>query len=227
MREIRFKVGDEPVSGLLETPPSAHAILAIAHGAGAGMRHRFLGDLSKGLAKRGVATLRYQFPYMEAGRKRPDPPAKAVAAVRAALAEAERLEPDLPLFAGGKSFGGRMTSTAEAEGHVAGVIGLVFFGFPLHAPGKPSTERGDHLREVRVPMLFLQGTRDNFADSALIKKTCSGLGKRARLVTFAEADHSFHVPKSSGSTDAETLGAMIGATADWIDELIGLPRRAQ
>jgi predicted alpha/beta-hydrolase family hydrolase len=224
MREIRFKVGDEGVSGLLETPKSAHAILAIAHGAGAGMRHRFLADVAKGLASRGVATLRYQFPYMEAGRKRPDPPAKAVAAVRAALAEAERLEPDLPLFAGGKSFGGRMTSTAEAESHMTGVIGLVFLGFPLHAPGKPSTERGDHLKEVRVPMLFLQGTRDSFADNALIKRTCSGLGKRARLVAFAEADHSFHVPKSSGSTDSETLAALIAATADWIGELVGLQR---
>jgi predicted alpha/beta-hydrolase family hydrolase len=224
MPAIRFTVGDEKVSGLWQEPKSAHAALVIAHGAGAGMKHRFLESVAKGLGERGVATLRYQFPYMEAGRKRPDSPKVAVAAVRAAVAKAEELAPDLPLFAGGKSFGGRMTSTAEAEEHMTGLVGLVFFGFPLHAPGKPSAERGDHLGDVNLPMLFLQGTRDSFADNTLIAKTTKKLGRRARLVTFDQADHSFHVPKSSGLSDAETMEMMLDATGDWIADVVGLPR---
>lgn len=225
MSEVRFSVGDESVSGILQLPKQANAILVLAHGAGAGMRHKFLAAVAKGLAEREIATFRYQFAYMEAGRKRPDPPAKAVAAVRAAVAKAEKLAPDLPVFAGGKSFGGRMTSTAEAEAHMTGIIGLVFLGFPLHPPGKPSTERGAHLADVQVPMLFLQGTRDNFAEEALIRKTCKGLGKRAQLTLFDEADHSFHAPKSSGRTDAQTMDAMLDEIADWIGGLIGLRRR--
>jgi predicted alpha/beta-hydrolase family hydrolase len=224
LSDVKFSVGDETVSGILQRPASANAILALAHGAGAGMRHKFLGAVAKGLAEREIATLRYQFAYLEAGRKRPDPPAKAVAAVRAAVAKAEKLAPDLPVFAGGKSFGGRMTSTAEAEAHMAGVIGLVFLGFPLHPPGKPSTDRGAHLADVQVPMLFLQGTRDTFAEEALIRKTCKSLGRRARLRLFDAADHSFHVPKSSGLTDAETMNAMLDEIADWIGDLIGLRR---
>jgi len=225
MAATRFRVDDEKVSGIWHSPKTANAALVLAHGAGAGMRHKFLETVAKGLGERGVATLRYQFPYMEAGRNRPDSPAKAAATVRAAVAEAERLAPDLPLFAGGKSFGGRMTSTAEAEAHMTGVIGLVFFGFPLHAPGKPSTERAAHLGDVHLPMLFLQGTRDSFADNQLIARTCKKLKPRARLVTFDQADHSFHVPKSSGLTDAELMDMMLDATADWIGELIGLPFR--
>ena len=222
MKTVRFHVGDETVSGLWHAPKDANSALVIAHGAGAGMRHRFLDALANGLSDRGIATLRYQFPYMEAGRKRPDAPKKAVETVRAAVAEAERLAPDLPLFAGGKSFGGRMTSTAEAESHMPGIIGLVFHGFPLHAPGKPSIDRAAHLDDVQLPMLFLQGTRDSFADGALIGKVCSKLGPRARLVSFDQADHSFHVPKSSGLTDAETMDRMFEATAGWVEELIGL-----
>lgn len=224
MPAVRFAVGDEKVSGLWQEPKSAYAALVIAHGAGAGMKHRFLETLANGLGERGVATLRYQFPYMEAGRKSPDTPKIATAAVRAAVDKAEQLAPDLPLFAGGKSFGGRMTSTAEAEEHMTGVIGLVFFGFPLHAPGKPSTERGDHLRDVDVPMLFLQGTRDGFADNALIGKTAKGLGRRARLVTFEQADHSFHVPKSSGLTDHETMEQILDTSAEWIAGVVGIRR---
>jgi predicted alpha/beta-hydrolase family hydrolase len=224
MPAVRFAVGDEKVSGLWQEPKLAQAALVIAHGAGAGMKHRFLEAVAKGLAARNIATLRYQFPYMEAGRKRPDPPKVAVAAVRAAVAKAEQLAPDLPLFAGGKSFGGRMTSTAESEEHMTGIIGLVFIGFPLHAPGKASTERGDHLGDVDVPMLFLQGTRDSFADNALIAKTTKKLGRRASLVTFDQADHSFHVPKSSGRTDQEIMEQLLDATADWIADIVGLPR---
>jgi predicted alpha/beta-hydrolase family hydrolase len=215
-QELKFDVGEGKVSGLWLRPEGASAALVIAHGAGAGMRHRFLGAVARGLADRGIASLRYQFPYMEAGRGRPDPPARATAAVRAAVAEASRLAPDVTLFAGGKSFGGRMTSTAEAEEHLAGVAGLVFLGFPLHPPGRPSTDRAAHLAEVGVPMLFLQGTRDNFAETKLITEVCASLGKRARLEFFAEADHSFHVPKSSGRTDAEIMAALLDTVADWM-----------
>jgi predicted alpha/beta-hydrolase family hydrolase len=188
----------------------------LAHGAGAGMTHKAMTATAHGLAERGIATLRYQFPYMERGSKRPDPPAVAHAAVRAAVAEAGRRAPNLPLFAGGRSFGGRMTSQAQTKAPLAGVRGLVFFAFPLHPPGKPSTERAEHLTAVTVPMLFLQGTRDEFATLDLLRSTVAKLGKRATLKLFNNADHSFHVPAKTGRKDAEVLAEMLDAAADWM-----------
>ncbi|HUE77792.1 MAG TPA: alpha/beta family hydrolase, partial [Longimicrobiales bacterium] len=191
MRELRFAVADSgDVSALLVAPPSPRAALVLAHGAGAGMRHAFMQAVADGLAERGVATLRYQFPYMEAGGRRPDRPAVAHAAVRAAVDAAGRELPDVPLFAGGKSFGGRMTSQAAADAPLPGVRGLVFFGFPLHPPGRPGTERADHLAAVTVPMLFLQGTRDDLADLALLRPVLEPLGDRATLHVVEGADHS-------------------------------------
>jgi predicted alpha/beta-hydrolase family hydrolase len=172
------------------------------------------------LAARGIATLRYQFPYMEKGSKRPDPPRVAHAAVRAAVAEAARLLPKLPLFAGGKSFGGRMTSQAQAVAPLPGVRGLIFLGFPLHPAGKPSQERGAHLFDVNVPMLFLQGTRDQLASLDLVDPLCKSLGKRATLLTFQEADHSFHMPARTGRKDADVRAEVLDALAGWIDRTI-------
>jgi predicted alpha/beta-hydrolase family hydrolase len=172
--------------------------------------------IADGLAARGIATLRYQFPYMERGSRRPDPPAVAHAAVRAAVAEAGRLAPKLPLFAGGRSFGGRMTSQAQAKAPLPGVRGLVFFAFPLHPPGKPSTERAEHLADVAVPMLFLQGTGDEFAELGLLRPVVKKLGARATFKLFDEADHSFHVPAKTGRNDAEVLGEILDAAAEWI-----------
>ncbi|MCB1488151.1 MAG: dienelactone hydrolase family protein [Bauldia sp.] len=183
------------------------------------MTHPFMAAVAEGLAEAGIATLRYNFPYMEAGSRRPDRPPVAVATVRAAVAEAALLAPGLPLFAGGKSFGGRMTSTAEAEAPL-GVRGLVFFGFPLHPPGKPSDDRAAHLGDVAVPMLFLQGTRDTFAERDLLEPLCCRLGRRATLHLFEDGDHSFHVRKASGRTDADVLAEMIATVATWVDGLI-------
>jgi hypothetical protein len=208
--------GGGRVSGLLQSPRDARACFVLAHGAGAGMAHPFMASVAAGLAERGIAALRYQFPYMERGAKRPDAPAAAQAAVRAAVAEAARLLSGLPLFAGGKSFGGRMTSQAQAASPMAGVRGLAFLGFPLHAPGKASDERGKHLFEVQVPMLFLQGSRDDFADMALLGPLVERLGARALLKVFADADHSFHVPARSGRKDAEVREEMLDALAAWI-----------
>lgn len=188
------------------------------------MNHRFMAAVANGLAERGVATLRFQFPYMEAGRSSPGKPEPAIAAVRAAAAKALELAPDLPLFAGGKSYGGRMTSTAESERHLDGVRGLVFFGFPLHPPGKPSRDRAAHLEAIELPLLFLQGTRDTFADNALIEGVCSDLGRSARLIRFDQADHSFHVPKASGKTDAVVMSELLDACAAWIGETAGKSR---
>ena len=179
----------------------------MAHGAGAGMTHRFMADAAAGLAGRGIATLRFQFPYMEKGSKRPDPPKVAHAAVREAVAEAARRFARVPLFAGGKSFGGRMTSQAQALAPMQGVAGLVFFGFPLHAAGKPSDERAAHLRDVQVPMLFLQGSRDDLADLALLRPVVDALGKRATLHVFEGADHSF---RKTGMND------ILDAAAEWM-----------
>jgi predicted alpha/beta-hydrolase family hydrolase len=209
--------GGRSVSGLLRAPRDARACLVLAHGAGAGMEHPFMAAVAAGLAGRGVATLRYQFPYMERGAKRPDAPALAQAAVRAAVDEAARLVPALPLFAGGKSFGGRMTSQAQSLSPLAGVRGLVFLGFPLHPPGKASDERGSHLLDVKVPMLFLQGSRDDFADMALLAPLVERLGARAMLKVLADADHSFHVPARSGRKDAEVREEMLAAVAGWIE----------
>jgi hypothetical protein len=215
-RPVAIAVDGGRVSGLLQTPPGARAGLVLAHGAGAGMAHPFMAAVAEGLALRGVATLRYQFPYMERGAKRPDSPAVAQAAVRAAVAEAAQLLPRLPLFAGGKSFGGRMTSQAQAQSSLPGVRGLAFLGFPLHPPGKPSDERGEHLSRVQVPMLFLQGSRDDFADMELLKPLVERLGARAMLKVLADADHSFHVPARSGRKDAEVRDELLDALAGWI-----------
>src|SRR2546425_4773958 len=179
------------VSALLQVPPQARACYLLAHGAGAGMTHPFLSSIANALAERGMATFRYQFPYMEQRSKRPDPPKIAHATVRAAVLEASRLVPELPLFAGGKSFGGRMTSQAQAESPLPGVRGLIFLGFPLHPPGQPSIERRKHLFDVQIPMLFLQGTRDDFASMQLLEPLCKQLGERATLKLFQDADHSF------------------------------------
>jgi predicted alpha/beta-hydrolase family hydrolase len=208
------------VSGLLQAPPRARACYVLAHGAGAGMTHPFMAAVAAGLALRGVATLRYQFPSMERGAKRPDSPQVAQATVRAAVAAAGRLDPDIALFAGGKSFGGRMTSQAQAKSPLPGVRGLAFFGFPLHPAGRPSQDRAKHLFEVQVPMLFLQGTRDALAMLDQLQPVCSALGRRATLQLFEDADHSFHVPARTGRKDAQVLGEVLDALMAWIDGVI-------
>jgi predicted alpha/beta-hydrolase family hydrolase len=213
-------VGDTRVSGLLLAPPTPAACYVLAHGAGAAMTHPFMATVAHGLAERGIATLRYQFPYMERGGKRPDPPALAHATVRAACGEAARLVPGVPLLAGGKSFGGRMTSQAQAAGAIAGVRGLLFLGFPLHAKGKPSTTRAEHLAQVDIPLLFLQGTRDELADLALLKPVVKGLGRRATLHVLEHADHSFHVPAKSGRKDAEVMTELLDTAQGWIKALV-------
>ena len=204
------------VSGLLVAPPAARACYVLAHGAGAGMAHPFMAAVATDLAARRIATLRYQFPYMEARAKRPDPPTLAQATVRAAVSEAARQLPALTLIAGGKSFGGRMTSQAQAASPLPGVRGLAFLGFPLHPAGKPSNQRGAHLFDVNVPMLFLQGTRDALADLALLRPLVERLAPRASLRLFDEADHSFHVPARSGRKDAEVRAEMLDALAAWV-----------
>ena len=208
--------GAASVSGLLTRAADAHACYVFAHGAGAGMTHPFMAAVAEELAARGIATLRYQFPYMERGSKRPDPPKVAHAAVRAAVGEAARLLPGAALFAGGKSFGGRMTSQAQAASPLPGVAGLAFLGFPLHPAGKPSDERAKHLEDVRLPMLFLQGTRDELAHLALLKPVVERLGDRATLEVFEDADHSFHVPAKSGRKDAEVRAEVLDAFARWV-----------
>lgn len=204
------------VSALLCAPPRASALFVFGHGAGAGMHHPFMADLAAALGERGVATLRYQFPFMEHGSKRPDGPAVAQAAVRAAVAEAAARLPGLPLYAGGKSFGGRMTSQAQAAQPLGGVRGLVFVGFPLHPAGKPGTQRAAHLTGVKVPMLFLQGTRDALADLALVRTTVLQLGERATLHVVEGADHAFHVPVRSGRSDGQVLQELADAMAAWM-----------
>ncbi len=211
------------VSALLQAPQDARACYVLAHGAGAGMTHPFLAAIASGLAQRGVATLRYQFPYMEQGSRRPDSPPLAQATVRAAVLEASRLLPELPLVAGGKSFGGRMTSQAQAASPLVGVKGLVFLGFPLHPPGRPSIERAKHLFEVQVPMLFLQGSRDEFAQLELLQPLIKQLGARATLNLFAEADHSFHVPARTGRKDSQVMGEVLDTLVDWISRIIPGP----
>ncbi|HRO60647.1 MAG TPA: alpha/beta hydrolase [Burkholderiaceae bacterium] len=221
-RSIRVDIDDESsVSGLLQSPPGARACLVLAHGAGAGMAHPFMSAVARGLAVRGIATLRYQFSYMEQGGRRPDPPALAHRVVRAAVACTAELLPALPLFAGGKSFGGRMTSQAQAAAPLAGVRGLVFLGFPLHAARRPSDTRGAHLSDVAIPMLFVQGERDALADPECLRPLVHRLGERAALEMIEHADHSFHVPKRSGSTDAEVLDDALDTIADWIDRHAG------
>ena len=206
-----------PVSALLIRPPKSRACYVLAHGAGAGMTHRSMEAIAAGLGDRGIATLRYQFPYLEKGSKRPDPPAVAHAAVRAAVAEAGRRCTGLPLMAGGKSFGGRMTSQAQAIAPLAGVRGLAFLGFPLHPAGKPSSDRAKHLAEIDLPMLFLQGTRDALAELSLLEPVVRSLGSLATLHLVKEADHSFHVPARSGRNDREVMDEVLDAFAAWVD----------
>lgn len=215
---VTIPVGDAvgTVSGILVRPPDASALYVLAHGAGAGMRHRFMERIAEALAERGVATLQYQFPYFEAGSRRPDPPGVLEATVRAAVAAAREVAPELPLIAGGKSLGGRMTSNAMARRPLEGVRGLVFLGFPLHPAGRPGVTRAEHLDRVGSPMLFLQGTRDALADLGLLTSVCSRLGPRATLHVVDGADHSFAVLKRSGRSDAEVMEEMTGSITEWL-----------
>lgn len=221
LRELRIPVSERAgeVSALLLRPRGARALLALAHGAGANMRHAFMQSAAEALAAEGIATLRYQFPYSEAGRRAPDHRKTLLATVRAAVAVAEKQAGGNPLLAGGKSMGGRMTSLSAAEGDLDAVRGIVFFGFPLHAGGKPSDERGGHLRRVAQPLLFLQGSRDRLADLALLEPLVHGLSAPTRLHVVEDGDHSFHVPKRSGRNDAEVIDELARVTATWIDDL--------
>jgi predicted alpha/beta-hydrolase family hydrolase len=205
------------VNHILDLPGDARALLILGHGAGAGMRHPFMSGIAAALAARGIGVLRYEFRYMEEGKRRVDPPAVATARVREAVQEAARLAPGLPLLAGGKSFGGRMTSTAQAQEPLPDVRGLVFLGFPLHAAKRPSRERGAHLDNVTVPMLFLQGTRDDLADIGLVRDVCAGLGTRATLHEVEDGDHSFRVPKRSGRGPDDVMHALADAIVRWHD----------
>src|SRR5580700_246330 len=207
------------VSGLLLAPSSSRACYVFAHGAGAGMKHPFMAAIAEGLAARGIATLRYQFPYMERGAKRPDPPQLAHATVRAAIAAAAGAFPGPPLVAGGKSFGGRMTSQAQAITPLPGVRGLAFLAFPLHPANRPSNDRAAHLFDVEIPMLFLQGTRDALADLKTLQDVVKRLGKRATLKLLQDADHSFHVPARTGRKDPEVRSELLHALVDWIERL--------
>jgi predicted alpha/beta-hydrolase family hydrolase len=220
-RELRIPVSERAgnVGGILTRPGRCRWMLALAHGAGAGMRHPFMEDVTLRLAERGVATLRYQFPYMEQGRKRPDPPAVLRATVRAAVEAAAEAAGKMPLLAGGKSMGGRMTSLAASASPLPQVRGLVFFGFPLHAAGKPSSERGAHLADVGVPMLFLQGTRDRLAELDLLRPLCNRLGRRSTLKVVDQADHSFHVPRRSGIDQGAVFDELADSVLAWASKI--------
>jgi predicted alpha/beta-hydrolase family hydrolase len=216
VREFELEIqGTGKVSAVVVRPETAKWMMVLGHGAGAGMHHPFMSALTTELARVGVATLRYQFPYMEEKRKAPDKPKVLMATVLAATQAAAKAAPNLPLLAGGKSMGGRMSSQAAAEGMLPDVHGLVFFGFPLHPPKQPGTKRAEHLEKVNVPMLFLQGTRDDLADLKLLKPICKKLGKRATLHEIETADHSFHVLKKSGRSDEDVLRELASATAEW------------
>jgi hypothetical protein len=215
---LTINVGaNHSVSGLFDRPDAARAVFVMAHGAGAGMEHPSMQAVAAGLAQRGIATLRYQFPYMERKSRRSDPPALCHATVRAAVAEAARLAPDLPLLAGGRSFGGRMTSQAQAQTPLARVRGLVFLAFPLHPADRPGTDRAVHLQGIGIPMLFIQGTRDALADLTLLRPLIARLGARATLCLLEDADHSFHVPARSGRKDSDVLGSALDALCGWLD----------
>jgi uncharacterized protein len=222
-QQIRFLASKSSgaVGAILVRPEDAQWLLVLAHGAGAGIRHPFMAGLAQSLANQRIASFRYQFPYMEQGKKAPDPQAILVKTVRSAVAAAHEHRRDLPLLAGGKSLGGRMTSIAISEEELPSVQGIVFFGFPLHAPGKPSSERGEHLLKIRLPMLFLQGTRDTFADLALLRPLCERLRvqESSRLCLIEGADHSFHVPKRSVKTDEEILMDLGSLVADWASNM--------
>jgi predicted alpha/beta-hydrolase family hydrolase len=214
--ELSFEASPgKAVSALFLRPTDARYLYVFGHGAGAGMQHRFMAAASAQLAERGIASLRYQFPYMETGKGRPDSRGTLLATVRAAVRAAAETAPDLPLLAGGKSMGGRMTSLAAAEAPLPGVRGLVFFGFPLHPAERPSTERADHLDKVRLPMLFLQGERDKLADLELLRPVCARLGNPAQLHVVPDADHSFHVLKRTGRTDDEILAELARIVGEW------------
>ncbi len=200
---------------MLVRPHDARLLYVLAHGAGAGMRHHFLAQAADVFAARGIATYRYEFPYMQAGKSRPDSPGVAEAAVRAAVVAAAHRAPELPLIAGGKSFGGRMTSQAQVREPLPGVRGLVFLGFPLHPPGRPGTSRAEHLASVAVPMLFLQGTRDEFAQLDLLQEVVRKLGDRATLHLVEEGDHSFKVPKRTGKTEADVMNELAATVSEW------------
>lgn len=215
---LTIQVESGQVSALYDAPVAPRALFVFAHGAGAGMTHKSMEAFALGLPPRGIAVLRYQFPFMEAGGKRPDPPKRAHAAVRAACAKAAEF--GLPLIAGGRSFGGRMTSQTQAEAPLPGVLGLAFLGFPLHPSGKPSVERAAHLADVKVPLLFLQGTKDTLAELDLLQPMVAGLGERATLELYEDADHSFHVPARTGRKDADVRQAMLDAFAGWVDRLV-------
>jgi uncharacterized protein len=218
---VAITVGSEvTVSGLLNTHSAAHACYVMAHGAGAGMTHPFLETLAGLLADRNLATLRYQFPSMERGSRRPDPPGIAHDTVRAAVTAAGQLVPDLPVFAGGKSFGGRMTSQAQASSELAGVRGLIFLGFPLHPAKRPSIDRADHLLEVNLPMLFLQGTRDDLANLPELHAVSDTLRDRATLHLLSDADHSFHVRARTGGTNQAVMREIADVIATWIRALV-------
>ena len=208
------------VSALIMLPPSARACFVLAHGAGAGMTHPLMEAVAGGLSEVGIATLRFQFPYMEKGSRRPDPPALCHATVRAAVERATRLSHGLPIIGGGRSFGGRMTSQAQAKAALPGVVGLAFLGFPLHPAGRPSDERARHLADVTVPMLFLQGSRDELAELSLLQPLMQQLGDRASLKLFEDANHSFHVPARSGRNDRQVLDELVQALDDWIGPVI-------
>jgi predicted alpha/beta-hydrolase family hydrolase len=217
-QDLRFPASESAgeVSAILDRPEDARCVYVFAHGAGAGMRHPFMERMSKRLAERGIATYRYNFVYMEAKKGRPDARPLLLETVRSAVRAAHAAAPGLPVFAGGKSMGGRMTSGAAAEGGLDELRGIVFFGFPLYSPGKPSTERADHLDDVRAPLLFLEGTRDAFADLDVLRPVCERLGDRATLHIEDHADHSFHVPKRSGRTDDDVMDSLADVTRDWM-----------
>jgi len=214
MRELRIAVEGGPVSGLLLSSPDARALLVFGHGAGVGMRHRFMEECALRLADRGVATLRYHFPYVERGSRRPDPQPLLLATVRAATAEAGRVAPDLPRFLGGKSMGGRMSSLALSQLPMPEVRGLVFFGFPLHRPGVPDASRAEHLDQVVPPMLFLQGDRDQLADLDLLRPLATD--PRRTLHVIKGADHGFHMRKRSGRDDLSVLDELADVSSDWM-----------
>ena len=220
MKELTIRVSDEQaVSALLAVPSDPTACYVLAHGAGAGMTHPFMARVAEGLADRKLATLRYQFPFSENGTKRPDSPPVAQATVRAAVAEAARQFPSMPLIAGGRSFGGRMTSQAQTKARLHNVVGLAFLGFPLHPAGKPSVDRARHLSEISIPMLFLQGTRDALAERSLMEVTVGKLGPPATLRIVDGADHAFHVLARSGRTDMQALAELLDALSAWIKDL--------
>ena len=218
VKEIEFFVSEQAgtVSGLLIKPNKAQVLLVLAHGAGAGMRHSFMEKIAAKLANCNVATLRYQFSYMQKRSKRPDPQRVLTETVRAAVAKARKEAGNLPLFAGGKSMGGRMTSLAAAEQPLDGVRGLLFFGFPLHAAGRPGAERGQHLLDIKIPLLFLQGSRDALADLKLLKPLCARIGKRAELYVADGGDHSFHMLKSAGRSDDDVLDELVEKVVEWM-----------